>query len=215
VYAFTLPGSLATHTLVLSEDDWNDWANDCVVVPIYPMRAIKAAPPLRITTQWGIADCTRIFSTPNARLNGPVASVPGAVLASIRSGVRSFLCVDALLATAPATAPATGRWYPQWTHVYYSNIPVNGRRKMHAVLSDNGWNSQMAYVSAARLTSKSKGSRLRWEVAVQGGPVVVGDLHVFAKTDLVASPPRPPRPDRLTRIEMHDMGHALERLLTL
>lgn len=73
----------------------------------------------------------------------------------------------------------------------------------------------MAYVSAARLTSKSKSSRVRWEVPVGGGPVVVGDLHVFAKTDLIATPPRPPRPDRLTKTEMLDLGHALERLLTI
>jgi hypothetical protein len=136
-------------------------------------------------------------------------------MAQIRTGLRSFLCINALLAASPSPSPLTAHWYPEWTHIYYSDLPVSGQLKMHAVLSDNAWNSQMAHVSAARLTSKSKASRVRWEVPVGGGPVVVGDLHVFAKAHLMEKPPRPPRPTRLTSAEMIDMGHALERLLTL
>jgi mRNA-degrading endonuclease toxin of MazEF toxin-antitoxin module len=215
VCAFDLPGSLATHALVLSEDDWNDWADDCVIVPIYPSPGRRAAPPLRIATEWGTADCTRVFSTASSRLTAAAGVATPRVLARIRAGVRSFLCVNALLAASPSPSPSTAQWYPEWTHIYYSDIPVGGQVKMHAVLSDNAWNSQMDHVSAARLTSKSKRSRVRWEVPVGGGPVVVGDLHVFAKRHLVEKPPRHPRPTRLTTAEMIDMGHALESLLTI
>ena len=210
-----LPGGRATHALVLSEDDWNSWANDCVIVPIYPSHVLRAGNQLRVETRWGTADCTRVFNIGNPSLTAFAGTPSIPVLAQIRRGVRSFLCVDALLAQSIAPEPLTASWYPKWAYSYYSNIGVRGERKMHAILSDNAWNSEMDYVSAVRLTSKSKESRVRWEVPVKGGPVIVGDLHLFAKSNVIQKPPRPPRPGRLTNTEMVDMGHALERLLTI
>jgi hypothetical protein len=133
----------------------------------------------------------------------------------VRGGLHSFLCISAFLTNVSSAAPVSKHWYPEWNHIYYHDQEVRGQLKMHAVLSDNAWNHGMGYVSTARLTSKSKESRVRWEVRVKGGAVVIGDLHVLAKNSLIQKPPNPPRPTRLTPVEMVDIGNALKGLLTI
>ena len=198
---------------MLSEDDWNDWAQDCIIVPIYPGGGMHAGTSLRVATSWGTADCTRVVSVPAGNIGRVVAVCQRETLQAIRAGVRSFLCVNALLARTPRTGSVSSAWYPRWTHIYYRATPIQGQRKMHAVLSDDAWNSQRVSVTATRLTSRSKPSRVRWEVPLGGGPAIVSDLHLIPFADVVQRPPRPPRPTQLTDAEMMDMGHALEQLL--
>jgi mRNA-degrading endonuclease toxin of MazEF toxin-antitoxin module len=200
--------------LVLSENDWNDWSGDCVIVPLYPS-GVHGGTLLRVSTTWGTADCTRIVSVNNTVLTAYAGQGEPAMLAGVRAGVRSFLCIDDLRVGRDVSTSNSGLWYPRWTYIYYRRTPISGARKMHAVLSDDAWNSQLRSVSAARLTSKSKSSRLRWGVPVKGGPVVVGDLHILAVGGVIQDPPSPPRPQKLTKAEMADMADALGRLLSL
>jgi len=53
--------------------------------------------------------------------------------------------------------------------VRYVEPPIAGARKLHAVASEDFWNEIGTHWTTLRLTSRDKGWRGRWQVAVQGG----------------------------------------------
>lgn len=217
VYGNTVPGGTAEQLIVLSEQDWNDRVDDCVVVPCWRLPGRAPSPLLVHLGDDLYADCTRVQSIPQDELGDELAGVPDEQWARVRLGVRLFLCIDQLKGERSPLQPehpSTG-WWPRQGDVRYRHVPAAPATKMHAAITDDAWNGQHPYTCAAQLTSTSRAWRRRWEGLVPGGNVIAGDLALVVHEDFDQRPPKAPRPSRLTSAQLRDLATSLQRLLAL
>lgn len=214
------PNASAPRLLVLSENDWNRVIADAVAVPIFRRRAGQSPSPMLVHIEGRLfADCTTIQTVPG-RFWGPRAGACDATqVAAVEHGVRSFLRLDQLeqgRASAAAHAPpGTADWWPAQGLVRYVDPPINGQRKMHAVLSEDAWNEIGTHWTTTRLTSGSKGRRGRWQVPVAGVYVVAGDLAATPRGAMDPATPRAPRPAHLSTRELSDVARRIRVTLEL
>lgn len=218
IYRVLDPKARARELLVVSEDDWNVWATDSVVVPLYPADEL-AENSLRpaIIPRRGVADCTRLISMPHEQVGNLIEQCSPVDLAAVRQGIGVFLCVtDLRRARLTGPSPSVTHWYPHQHRIYHAN-PIDQRSgKMYAVLTeDEHWNSVQNYVVTVRLTSVGKPARSTWESPVQGGYVCAGNLFALEHPEVARRPPSPPRPQALAAHEKVALAHGLTRLLTL
>ncbi len=201
--------------MILSDDAWNDWAPDAVVLPVFDN---DYATPSLLRPEIegiGIADCTLLQSIPDDWMGEVAGWCSPDRIVDIRGGVASFLCIQTLRQgkTAPRPRSATNLWFPEHAGVYYATGHEATVDKMHAVLTDNDWNANQAYVASARLTSRLKGRRSHWEVTVRGGCIVVGNLELLDVSDIGREPPQHPRPRALVAEERVGLARGISALL--
>jgi mRNA-degrading endonuclease toxin of MazEF toxin-antitoxin module len=205
VHELHVPGAEATHAVVITEDAWNERMGDSVVVPLYQWP--HAAPSLVLVDVHGLrANCTRVQSMAHDFIGVRASSCPPEAWTRIRLGVRVFLDLDRRISQGPTrepTSPRTG-WWPRQDDVHFARNPAAPTQdKLYAAISDDDWNSHHAstHVAAVRLTSRTKPQRRRWEVPVQGGYVVSGDVYAVPLGHFEQTAPRAPYPTSLTGAE--------------
>jgi mRNA-degrading endonuclease toxin of MazEF toxin-antitoxin module len=214
IYELDAPGVQATGALILSEDDWNEYARDPTVVPIYEYRgAAENLLRVRLDDE-RVADCTRIQALPESWLGPIITDCPGDALESIEIGIRIYLDLTRLMDRRPARS--AGGSVAQGS-VYYAHDPRAGKGRMNLVMSDDDWNAEEPdYVAALALTSKRKEQRRQWEVPVSGGCVVAPDLRSLPIDDIDVSSRRvPPRPTELSSGELAEVARRLVAVLEL
>ncbi len=217
IYGVGTAGVMAKAVLVVSEDDWNQWATDSVVVPLYGTDR-PLTPSLLCPRVAGlVADCTRVLSMPHEDFGEFIAPGEQHDVAAVRAGMAAFLCVDDLRQGQSSGRPARGAnaWYPSQGHVYHANPPKHPLHKMYGVLTDDVWNADHEYVATVRLTSHVKARRAEWETPVRGGCICVGNIFQVDIGDIRQRPPEPPRPRVLSPDERRALGAGLTELLAL
>lgn len=209
------PLSTATQAVVVSEDLWNRWARSPIIVPL---ATGLGANLLRPAIGHGlVADCTRPITVNAARLGAVRGSLSAEESAAVTAALASMLNVDHLITgtAPPQPTQAVSGWYPRFADVHLDTLEIAGQQTMFAILSDDLWNATERFVIGLRLTSQSKPPRVRWEVPLSGGPVVVGDIHLLPTTRLSQTPPRPPCPTRCTPAQCAAIGRGLKVVLHL
>lgn len=218
VYGNAVPGGRAASLIVVSEQDWNDRVDDCVVVPCFTRRRGAQSALMIPAGDERYADCTLVQSIPQDELGPEIGLASGDLWTRIRSGVRLFLCIDQLQRELPPLQPErpnVNGWWPRQGDVRYRYVPAALATKMHAVITDDAWNSGQPYSCAARLTSRSKAWRRRWEGSVPGGWAIAADVFAVPHVDFDQSASKPPRPARLAPLQMRELAVGLQRLLSL
>ena len=206
VYELAVPGARATHAVVLTEDLWNAQLRDSIVVPIYNQPGANQSSLLVQIDGDLFANCTRVQSMDHEFIEQEVGACSHEPWLRTRIGVRRFLDIDRRIAKLPPVQPSAPRtgWFPRQNHVRFAvNPSIPAKDKLYGIISDDDWNAlpSAPNVAAVRLTSKPKPTRLRWEVPVSGGFVVVGDIYSLAMSDIERKPPPAKYPARLTNDE--------------
>ena len=107
------------------------------------------------------ADCTRVQAIPQDELGPDIHEASDELWTRVRIGVRSFLCIDQLTSQQQPLRATIRRtdWWPHQGDVRYRYVPAAMANKMHAVVTDDAWNSVQPYSCACQLTSTSKAWR--------------------------------------------------------
>lgn len=207
-----IDGARAECVVVLSEDDWNEYANDSVIVPLFrepDARETIVRPRLDGEL---IADCTVVTSVAQDDLGEPVGECSGDLMAAVAAGVRSYLGIDDLL-DPPRVRPRTpGRssWWPRQGQVCRATR-IAPTAKWTVIVSEDSSNVVLDHAVGARLTSvQSKSRRRRWEVPVRGGYVICNDLHAIAHSGFE---PRPRQAPPLSRLDGSELRALADRLV--
>jgi hypothetical protein len=211
---------VATHALVITEDDWNEAMTDSVVVPIYKAPDTHPSDMSVALNDSLRANCTRVQSMPHNFLGDSVGVCTGEPWARTRIGVRRFLDIDRRIAKTPVPQPQNARpdWWPRQNNIHFAIDPSIGPHdKLYGVMSDNDWNAlpATAHAAAVRLTSKTKAQRLRWEVPVTGGWVVTGDIYSISYSRFEQKPPPSKYPAALNDDESCNIAIKQKMALTL
>jgi mRNA-degrading endonuclease toxin of MazEF toxin-antitoxin module len=201
---------------VLSENEWNSYTFDCVIVPFFDdpdARETIVRPRLDADL---IADCTVVGSLAQEDLGEYLGDCPEDVLTKAAAGVRAYFAIDQAL-NPPRTRPrAPGRagWWPRQAEVHLATR-IADEGKWVTIISEDASNAVLDHAVGARLTSRAKGRRQRWEVHVRGSYVICNDLHAIAHSGFEPRPRRSPPLPRLNAAEHRALAERLVKTLEL
>jgi mRNA-degrading endonuclease toxin of MazEF toxin-antitoxin module len=220
LYENNVDGATAEHLLVVSENDWNDTMRDSVVVPVMRLTGVRPN-ALRVALDPEpdlYAQCTLVQSIAHEDIGAPLRVCPEEAWVRTRLGVRRFLDIDRRRTNSakPPLAAGPTHWWPRQDDVHFATLPGVPQDKLMAAVSDNDWNSTVGarHCAAVRLTSRGpKAKRVRWEVPVSGGFVIVGDLYALPFTAMHRQAPPAKYPQRLSSDESSRI--ALRQQITL
>ncbi len=220
IYDLSIPSAEASHVVVLTEDLWNAQMGDSVVVPLYSSPTVSPSLFLVEVNDELRANCTRVQSMAHEFIGDWIGACTEEPWTRLRIGVRRFLDLDRRIAKTPAARPRIrrGDWRPRQNHIHFArNSAIVTTDKLYGVVSDDDWNSlpQASTVAAVRLTSMTKPQRLRWELSVDGGFVVTGDIYSIAVADFEQRAPRSGYPSMLSNDESAAIAAKQKSVLSL
>lgn len=212
LYTIAIEGTRIDRAVVLSENEWNAYTFDCVIVPFFEdsnANETIVRPRLDATL---IADCTAVGSLAQEDLGEHLGDCPNDVLGAVAHGVRAYFAIDQALHPRRVRRPLPGRagWWPRQAEVHLATR-IADEGKWVAIVSEDASNALLNHAAGARLTSvASKRRRERWEVPVRGGYVICNDLHAIP---YVGFEPRPRISPPLSRLNAAEHGALAERLV--
>lgn len=216
IFELAIDGASAEVVMVLSENDWNAFTRDCVVVPFY---RDPSAPESLIRPRLDdelIGNCTRVTSLAQTDLGSAVSHAPAGLIHAVAAGVRAYFGIDDLL-DPPRVRPRIGgraSWWPRQASVYKA-LRIAPMAKRVAIVSEDPSNVALEHASGMRLTSNSKQRRWRWEIPVRGGCAIANDLHLIPYSGFDERPSNSPPFQRLNQTEMRELAERLISTLEL
>jgi len=213
IFELAIEGASAAAVVILSEDDWNTYAKDCVVVPLYRDPDAEGGLIRPRVDDELIANCTRVTSLARSDLGAYMSDCPIAVVDAVGDGVRAYFGLDDLLHPPRVRPRSRGRagWWPRQADVRKA-LRIAPTPKWVAIVSEDPSNVELEHAVGARLTSgTSKHRRARWEIPVRGGFAIATDLHLIPHSGFDQRPTISPPFPRLNQSEMRELA---ERLIT-
>ena len=216
-YELALEGARSDRVVILSENDWNDYTRDCVVVPFIRDAEARASVVRPRLDDELIADCTVVTSIAQEDLGRRLGDCPADVLAATATGVRTYFGIDDTLNPPRIRRPTGGRsgWWPRQAEVHMATR-IAPEAKWVTIVSEHESNVVLNNAVAARLTSVGpKRGRTRWEVPVRGGYVICTDLHAIPYSSFEQRPRISPPLSQLNRAERQELAKRLAETLEL
>ncbi|MCY7303853.1 MAG: hypothetical protein LH654_12635 [Thermoleophilia bacterium] len=216
IFGLAIDGASAEVILILSENDWNAFARDCVVVPFYRDPSARESLIRPRLDDELIGNCTRVTSLAQADLGSFVSHAPTELIHAVADGVRAYFGLDDLLdppRVCPPVGGRAGRWQRQ--AIVYKALRIAPTPKWVAIVSEDPSNVALEHAAGMRLTSNSKQRRSRWEIPVRGGCAIANDLHLIPYSGFDERPSNPPPFPRLNQTEMRELAERLISTLEL
>jgi mRNA-degrading endonuclease toxin of MazEF toxin-antitoxin module len=217
LYTVAVEGTRIDRAVILSENAWNSYTYDCVLVPFFhdpDARETVVRPRLDANL---IADCTAVGSLAQDDLGDYLGDCPDDVLASVAAGVRTYFAIDQALNPPRVRPRVPGRagWWPRQAEVHLATR-IADEGKWVTIVSEDASNAVLNHAAGARLTSvASKRRRERWEVPVRGGYVICNDLHAIPHSGFEQRPRISPPFARLNQSEQRALAERLVETLEL
>ena len=217
-FRLAVAGARSDRVLVLSEDAWNAYTNDCVIVPFFrDPEARESVLRPRLDGEL-IANCTAVTSVAQEDLGDDLGDCPAAVVRAVAAGVRSYFDIDGLLdpPRLHRRVAGPGHWWPRQAEVQQA-LRIAPTPKWVAIVSEDASNAALTHAAAVRLTSQdtTKPWRQRWEVPLRQGYAIAGDLHLIPHGSFELGPALSPPFARLSGDELRALARRLVETLEL
>lgn len=217
LYTIVIEGTRINRAVILSENEWNSYTFDCVLVPFFDdPEAHETIVRPRLDENL-IADCTAVGSLAQEDLGEYLGDCPEAVLAAVAVGVRAYFAIDQALNPPRIRPRVPGRagWWPRQAEVHLATR-IADEAKWVTIVSEDASNAVLNHAAGARLTSvASKRRRQRWEVPVRGSYVICNDLHAIPYSGFEPRPRKSPPFSRLNQAEQRALAERLVETLEL
>lgn len=217
LYTVALEGTRIDCAVIVSENDWNEYTSDCVIVPFFRDTEARETVVRPRLDEELLADCTAPGSIAQEDLGEYIGACPPTVLAAVAAGVRTYFGIEDALNPPRIRRRTAGRagWWPRQAEVHLATR-IAPEPKWVAIVSEDESNVVLNHVVGARLTSVGpKRSRTRWEAPVRGGYVISCDLHAIPHAGFEQRPRIAPPLARLDGTERRALAERLVQTLEL